>query len=121
MIGWVHGAGRPALSSAEFIKPTGDTGTGLVVGRPAGSGVRETGAASDFGTMLRDAIESGINGAAELQNEADRLTLSALAGENVEIHDVVLETEKSKLALELIIQIRNKAVESYQEIMRMQI
>jgi flagellar hook-basal body complex protein FliE len=37
------------------------------------------------------------------------------------IHDVVIAQEKASLSLQLALQVRNKAVEAYQEMMRMQI
>ena len=43
-----------------------------------------------------------------------------LAGENEEIHNVVLNTQRAELAFEAFLQVRNKVVNAYQEIMRMQ-
>lgn len=57
-----------------------------------------------------------------LQEEADQLTEAFIGGHaSVEIHDVILAAEKARLALDLTVSIRNKLVEAYQEIMRMQI
>lgn len=57
-----------------------------------------------------------------VQKDADRLTEAFVRGQaSVEIHDVVLAAEKARLALDLTVSIRNKLVEAYQEIMRMQI
>jgi flagellar hook-basal body complex protein FliE len=44
-----------------------------------------------------------------------------LAGEDISVHEVMIAAEKAKLSLDLAIQVRNKAIEAYQEIMRMQI
>ncbi|HHY37829.1 MAG TPA: flagellar hook-basal body complex protein FliE [Clostridia bacterium] len=96
--------------AAGVIGPKGPSGSGKP-GSPVG----------DFASVLKEALTEGIEGAARLQDHADAVLVNALAGGNVEIHDVVLATEKAKLALELLIQIRNKAIESYQEIMRMQV
>ena len=43
-----------------------------------------------------------------------------MAGENEEIHNVVLNTQRAELAFEAFLQVRNKVVSAYQEIMRMQ-
>ena len=43
-----------------------------------------------------------------------------LSGENIEIHHVALATQQSELAFELFMQVRNKVVQAYQEVMRMQ-
>lgn len=53
--------------------------------------------------------------------QASDLTIKAATGEVNNIHDVTIASEKAKLALELTVTVRDKAVEAYQEIMRMQI
>ncbi len=52
--------------------------------------------------------------------QASDLTAKAAAGEIDNIHDVTIASEKAKLALELTVTTRDKAVEAYQDIMRMQ-
>lgn len=44
-----------------------------------------------------------------------------LTGENEELHTTILATQKAELAFELGLQVRNKVVDAYQEIMRMQL
>jgi flagellar hook-basal body complex protein FliE len=70
-----------------------------------------------FGQYLKDALME-VN---RLEKQADNLTKKLAAGEDVDIHDVMIATEKANIALQLTIQVRNKAVEAYNEIMRMQI
>lgn len=70
-----------------------------------------------FGNYLRDALKE-VN---RLETHADTLTKRLAAGDNVDIHDVMIATEKANIALQLTIQVRNKAVEAYNEVMRMQI
>jgi len=48
-------------------------------------------------------------------------TLQTIAGDDVDIHSVMIDAAKAEVTLNFLIQIRNKLVESYQEIMRMQI
>jgi flagellar hook-basal body complex protein FliE len=45
---------------------------------------------------------------------------SFLKGENEELHQVVLATQQAEISLELFQQVRNKVVQAYSEIMRMQ-
>lgn len=70
-----------------------------------------------FGNYLMDALK-GVN---KLELEADALTKKLAAGEKVDIHEVMIATEKANVALQMTIQVRNKAVEAYNEIMRMQV
>jgi flagellar hook-basal body complex protein FliE len=53
--------------------------------------------------------------------QASDLASKAAAGQIDNIHDITIASEKAKLALELTVTVRDKAVEAYQEIMRMQI
>jgi len=68
-----------------------------------------------FGQMLRDALKQ-VN---DLQAEADNLAQKLATGEISDVHTVMIASEKATLALELTVQIRNKVIEAYQEIMRM--
>ena len=51
---------------------------------------------------------------------ADTSIRNFLSGENEEIHDMVLATQRNELQFELFLQVRNKIVQAYQEVMRMQ-
>jgi flagellar hook-basal body complex protein FliE len=53
--------------------------------------------------------------------QASNLTAQTAAGQIENVHDVVIASQKAKLALELTVTVRDKAVEAYQETMRMQI
>ena len=53
--------------------------------------------------------------------ESQESTLRLLAGEDIDIHSVVIAQERAALELSLAIQVRNKVIEAYQEIMRMQV
>lgn len=53
--------------------------------------------------------------------QANAAARSLLTGDSAQLHDVVLAAEKAEIALRLTVHIRNKALEAYQEIMRMQV
>ena len=81
-------------------------------------GTERTSESQGFAGILKEALAS-VDG---LQKEADRVTEAFISGQaSVEIHDIMLAAEKARLALDLTVSIRNKLVEAYQEIMRMQI
>ena len=69
-----------------------------------------------FGDLLQDALKE-VN---TLQNKADVAFEQLIDGE-IEFHDAMIIAEKANLALQLTMAIRNKLIESYQEIMRMQV
>ena len=54
-----------------------------------------------------------------LQNQEAELTVDLAKGEVEDVHDVMIAVEKANIAMELMLEIRNKIVEAYQEVMRM--
>ncbi|MDH4192800.1 MAG: flagellar hook-basal body complex protein FliE [Nitrospirota bacterium] len=70
-----------------------------------------------FGDLLKQAVES-VNA---MQHEAGRLQEGVANGENVNIHQAVIAGEKAGLSFKLLMQVRNKMLDAYQEIMRMQV
>jgi len=52
---------------------------------------------------------------------ADEMILKANTGDSVSIHELMIAMEKADISLRLMVQVRNKAIEAYQEIMRMQV
>lgn len=71
----------------------------------------------DFGQMLMDALRE-VN---EAQIDARRIQQDLMAGRKVEPHDLVFALERASVAMQLTLQVRNKLLEAYQEIQRMQI
>ena len=70
-----------------------------------------------FGQLLSD----HLNQLNALHEEAETLQMDYAVGKPVELHNVMIAEEKADLALELTMQIRNKAISAYQEIARMSI
>ncbi|MBI1791571.1 MAG: flagellar hook-basal body complex protein FliE [Acidobacteria bacterium] len=70
-----------------------------------------------FSTALNEAIER----VEAFQRDASHKVESFLSGENEDLHTVALATQRAELAFELFQQVRNKVVQAYQEVMRMQI
>ena len=72
---------------------------------------------SSFGDTIKKAI-SDVNGA---QQGADSLAAKLAAGDAVEVHQAMIAMQKASMALQFTVQVRNKVIEAYQEIMRMQV
>lgn len=70
-----------------------------------------------FGKALMDALE----GLSQLQHEADDKAVQLAAGEPIDLHEVMLSRETASLHFQLALQVRNKLVEAYQDVMRMQV
>ncbi|MDK2822116.1 MAG: flagellar hook-basal body complex protein FliE [Clostridia bacterium] len=74
------------------------------------------------GISFQEVFKKAIGEVNKLQVDADKKAIDFSYGNpNVDIHDVMISMEKAHLALQLTIEIRNKLVESYQEVMRMQV
>lgn len=72
---------------------------------------------SSFGETLSKAI-TDVNA---LQAEAGKQVERMVTGEAVDLHEVMIAVEKAKTSFDLLMEIRNKTVEAYREIMRMQV
>jgi flagellar hook-basal body complex protein FliE len=70
-----------------------------------------------FGAILKKSISEVNN----LQNEADNAIQQFATGQGKSIHETIIALEKADVSFKLLVEVRNKLVEAYQEIMRMQI
>jgi flagellar hook-basal body complex protein FliE len=70
-----------------------------------------------FGEILKDAI-STVN---ELQKQSDQEIQKLMTGESQDLHTTVIAMQKADLSFQMMMQVRNKIVQAYQEIMRMQV
>ena len=66
-------------------------------------------------------LQGAIGGMEQTRNEAAQSVENFLSGEGEELHTTVLATQRAELSFELGLQVRNKVVQAYQEIMRMQL
>lgn len=93
---------RMLAAQSEGIRPAG----GATDSRPA-----------DFASMLHSAIET-VNG---LEQSAGRKTDAFLSGERIPLTEVVVASQKSRVAFEALKEVRNHLLEAYQEVSRMQV
>lgn len=70
-----------------------------------------------FGAQLQQAIRA----VDEKLVQRDDLVTEMVRGEAVEVHDIMTAAHEAQLAFDLMLEIRNKLLEAYQEVMRMQI
>ena len=80
---------------------------------PAGSPAAP---ASDFGSMF----DQMVHAVDAKQKEANAVTNDVLTGKNNQLHQSVISMQEAGVAFQLMVEVRNKLVESYQELMRMQ-
>jgi flagellar hook-basal body complex protein FliE len=95
----IHGGIKPVSITPE--KPDSE--------KQAGGG--------QFGTVLKDAI-SDIN---KLQNDADKAIAKVQLEDAGSIHEAMIALEKAGVSFQVMMQVRNKILDAYQEVMRMQV
>lgn len=70
---------------------------------------------------FEDYLKNYLDKVNDIQINAENATIDMIKGDAKDLHEVMIATEEAKLALELTVQLRNKLVDAYQEIMKMQI
>jgi len=78
-------------------------------------GGKVSGAGPSFGDTLKDAIAS----VDRLQKESESAQASFAHGEDVDLHDVLIKIEEAEVAFKTMMEVRNKLVDAYREVMRM--
>lgn len=72
---------------------------------------------TSFSNVLSDAISKVNDSEVNANNKIESL----IKGEDVEMHEVMLAMQESVLSLQALIEVRNKTVEAYQEISKLQL
>ena len=80
-------------------------------------GIAEPAQPGVFSAMFRNSVEEVQAYQAQAHHSVDGF----LAGESEDLHKVALATQKAELSFEMFLQVRNKVVQAYQEVMRMQV
>ena len=73
------------------------------------------------GLNFAEIFNNALNSVNDLQIQSRDLANELAAGRTDNIHEVMIVVEKAEIALQLAMQIRNKILDAYSEIMRMQI
>lgn len=72
-------------------------------------------------TTFNDFLKNALYEVNQLQTQSENYTKLLALGQVDNIHDVTIASEKAKIALQMTLAIRNKVVDAYKEIMRMQV
>jgi len=94
-------SGLPVFSGTEATAPTAPSSAG---------------AAGGFGATLKNAINQ-VN---DLSDSSDQQVTELLQGDRQDIHNVMIAVEKADIAFQLMMQVRNKIVNAYQEVSKLQ-
>ena len=72
-----------------------------------------------LGQTIQEAVASRLGATEAAQVESRKSVEALLTGQDVDLHTVVLAADRAQLELQLTMQLRNKVLEAYQEVMRM--
>ncbi len=87
---------------------------------PADAPLRSSAAAGSSEKTFGQQLESAVSGVDVEQQDAQYKVNSMLAGGGTDVHDAMIAVQKADLSFQLMMQVRNKVVQAYQEIERMQ-
>ena len=74
----------------------------------------------EVGTFA-DTLKSFVGEVNEQQNYAREATEGFIRGDNVDIHDVMIASAKAKTSFQLLMELRQKGLDLYREVLRMQV
>lgn len=100
------------MEPIEF--PTNRTG---MAGAPSPSGTEPASEGASFGDIIRQSMAE-VN---RLQKVADDAVRELSTGQNRDVHGTLIALEKADISFKLLMQVRNKLIAAYNEIMRLQI
>lgn len=83
-----------------------------------GSGI---GGASETQKSFADTLKDAIGSVNELQKTSDKAIQNLATGRTDNVADVMIAAEKADIGLRLMVQVRNKIIDAYQEVMKMQV
>ena len=122
------GIGLENMDNAQMTRGVSDTteasasATSTVGGTQATTGLEGTaGVGASSGTDFASLLSGGLDKLQGLQSTSDDLALKAATGNLTNVHDYMIASNEAQLATQLTAAVRNKAVEAFTEIMRMQI
>lgn len=95
-----------AISNSQIVSAAGPK-----------DGQTKTGSASGFSDALLNAVSEVNN----LHQTADKAILNVQAGNAGGLHEAMIALEKADISFRTMLTVRNKLIEAYQEIMRMQV
>lgn len=85
------------------------------------SGVVNTPTPAQAQKSFASVLKESLNQVNEAQNQSDVMTEKLAKGENVDLHQVMIASQKASITMSATLEIRNKVIEAYQEVMRMQV
>ena len=110
-------SGIEALGFQPYVAP--QLSTDAVTSSTGASGA--SGATSGVGSAFGDLLVDGLDRLEAVQDKSDKLAVQAATGDLDDIHDYTLAATEASVTAQLTVAVRNRALEAFNEIMRMPI
>lgn len=94
-----------------------ESGIGIAKAFPGTSKISSAASQEGAGKFFSELV-SKVN---DIQIQSDKSVQQLASGENKNLHEVMIAVEKASISFQFMSQVRNKAIEAYQEVMRMQV
>ena len=115
----------PPLITSYGLRPAGSIGAPELspeISSPLPlKGPGETGAAQPANESFSSVLGRMVNEVSTQQASANNAVAALQSGQNVSLHQAVIAMEEANLSFQLMVEVRNKLLDSYQELMRMQV
>jgi flagellar hook-basal body complex protein FliE len=95
--------------------PSTGVGTDMSVGSTTATPATQGAGGSDFASVLASSLD-GLQGA---QTKADNLAVQAASGDLKDVHDYMIASNEASLSTQMVVTIKNKAVDAFNQIMGM--
>ncbi len=102
------------ISNANRFLETGSLDNKIIKADPSSS-------SKDAGPSFADTLKEAVGNVNQLHLDSDKKMQELSTGKTDDIAGVMLAAEKADIALRVMVQVRNKIIDAYQEIMKMQV
>lgn len=109
------------ISNSDALVERGQTLKEIRNSRMAIPSAATAGTSGAEGKTFADTLKDAVQNVNTAQKESDKKMQELAVGKSKDIADVMITAEKADIALKLMVQVRNKIIEAYQEIMKMQV
>lgn len=110
--------GLTISNANRFIE---STGTSVTSNKKLTDGLPQINSTSEGQKSFADTLKESISSVNELQKKSDLKIQELATGKTDDIAGVMLSTEEAGIALRAMVQVRNKIIDAYQDIMKMQV
>ena len=117
----IGAAGFTPIAPFDFTTTSGaTTGTAGASGAGAAGAASALGGGGDVASSFATQLGNGLENLQALHTNADQLAVRAATGSLTDVHDYMIASTEASLATELTVAVRTKAIDAFNEIMRMQ-